>query len=262
MDLELCSQKVKERAIGPKFIGSELDCEDFMKKKEHFFCHFHFPNSNGEITVYGQLATEGQNQVIKEARYFTNVQGAPLAFLDALIELSHKRDSHSLPLLRMKEIEAFLRNKNSEPSFPDEGIKLLRYYELIPALQYSISKKNAYASHGVSEAADNKKSPTLEEYRPHSTLLFDREKMGEFAELNNEVKIQLVSDILSCHVRPLLQRDGGDVECVHVMESLVVINFHGTCGTCGMSLTTTMDFIKKVLRTELFDTSIDIITDS
>lgn len=260
MDLELCSQKVKERATIPKFVGSEKDCEDFMQKKDHFFCHFHFPNSNGEITVYGLLATEGQNQIIKEAKYFTNVQGAALAFIDALVELSHKRDSHSLPLLRLKEIEAFLRTKNSEPSFPDEGIKLLRYYEIIGALKYSISKKNAFATNG--EALDDKKSPTLEEYRPFSRFLFDRVQMGEFLELNNDLKIQIVNDVLNCHVRPLLQRDGGDVECVHVMDNLVVVIFHGSCGTCGMSLTTTMDFIKRVLRTELHDSRIDIITDS
>lgn len=260
MELDLCSLKVQERAARPKFLGNEVECEDFMNKKDHFFCHFHFPNSNGEITVYGLLATEGQGQVIQQAKYFTNVQGAPLAFLDALVELSHKRDSHSLPLLRIKEIEAFLRSKNSEPSFPDDGIKLLRYYEIISALKHSISKKSTFSA--STETADDKKSPTLEEYRPHSRFLFDRVQMGEFSDLNNELKVEIVSDVLNCHVRPLLQRDGGDVECIHVMENLVVINFHGSCGTCGMSLTTTMDFIKKVLRTELFDTSIDIITDS
>lgn len=260
MELELCSQKVRERAEAPRFIGNETECDDFLAKRDHFFCHFHFPNSNGEITVYGQLATEGQNQVIKEAKYFTNLKGAPLAFIDALIELAHKRDSHSLPLLRMKEIEAFLRTKNSEPSFPDDSIKLLRYYEIIPALQSAITKKSGFSANA--EEVENKKSPTIDEYTPYSTFLFDREKLGEFTQLDSGLKIDIVSDILACHVRPLLQRDGGDVECLHVLENLVVINFHGTCGTCGMSLTTTMDFIKKVLRTELYDSSIAIITDS
>lgn len=260
MELDICSQKVKDRAMAPRFVGSENECDEYLKKKDHFMCHFHFPNSNGEITVYGQLATEGQSQVIGEARFFTNVQGAPLAFLDAMIELAHKRDSHSLPLLRLKEIEAYLRSRNSEPSFPNDGIQLLRYYELIHALKSSISKKVAYSTKDSLDT--DKKSPSIEEYRPHSTLLFNREKMGEFVLLETELKVEIVSDVLLAHVRPLLQRDGGDVECIHVMENLVVLIFHGSCGTCGMSLTTTMDFIKKVLRTELFDTNLDIITDS
>src|SRR3989344_8454246 len=206
MELDICSQKVRERAMTPRIVGSEDECDEYLKKKDHFMCHFHFPNSNGEITVDGQLRTEGQSQVIGEARFFTNVQGAPLAFLDALIELAHKRDSHSLPLLRLKEIEAYLRSRNSEPSFPNDGIQLLRYYELIHALKNSISKKVAYS---VNDGIENdKKSPSIEEYRPHSTLLFNREKMGEFVLLETELKVEIVSDVLSAHVRPLLQRDG------------------------------------------------------
>ncbi|MFP5387573.1 MAG: NifU family protein [Bacteriovoracia bacterium] len=261
MEIESCSQKVISRAVEPKFLGTEKECDDFFQKKDSFFCHFHFPNSNGEITIYGQLGNEGNGQVIKEARFFTNVKGAPLAFLDALVELSHKRDFHSLPLLRMKEIEAFLRDKNSQPSFPDEGISLFRYYEVIHAFQQSIGKKNAY-SQNMEACGEERTPPNIEEYKPHSFLLFDHEKLGEFRDLNEELKRRIVGDVLSYHVRPLLQRDGGDVECVHVLDNLIVVVFHGSCGTCGMSLTTTMDFIKKVLRNELYDSSIDIITDS
>lgn len=261
MELESCSEKVISRSQNPKYLGSEKECDDYFQKKNNFFCHFHFPNSNGEITIYGQLNKEGSAEFIQEARFITNVKGAALAFLDALVELSHKRDFHSLPLLRMKEIEAFLRDKNSIPSFPDEGISLFRYYEVIHAFQQSIGKKNAY-SNSFNDDQTERTPPSIEEYSPHSFLLFDYEKLGEFRDLNESLKQRIVGDVLSYHVRPLLQRDGGDVECVHVLDNLVVVIFHGSCGTCGMSLTTTMDFIKKVLRTELYDTSIDIITDS
>ena len=45
------------------------------------------------------------------------------------------------------------------------------------------------------------------------------------------------------------------------MDNVVVINFLGNCGTCGMSLTSTLDFIKKVLRAELNDQSIEVLSD-
>lgn len=260
MELQSCSMKVNERAQNPKFIGNEQECDEILKENDHFCCHFHFPNSNGEITIYGRLESSGQEKVIKDAKFFTNVKGPALAFLDALVELAHKRDSHSLPLLRIKEIESFLRDRNSAPSFPDEGVQLYRYYEVIHSLQSSISRKSPYAA--ATTEGEDKRSPTLEEYKAHSILLYDRIQMGNFLDLNTPLKVQLINDVLSCHVRPLLQRDGGDVECLHVMENLVVILFHGNCGTCGMSLTTTMDFIKKVLRTELYESSLDIITDS
>ncbi|MGE3608318.1 MAG: NifU family protein [Bacteriovoracaceae bacterium] len=260
MELSNCSNKVNERAERPKFIGTDEECNQVFEKENYFFCHFHFPNSNGEITVYGELSHEGNNQIIKEARYITNVKGAPLAFLDALVELSHKRDFHSLPLLSMKEIDSFLRDKNSQSSFEDEGVKLYRYYEVIPALTKAISKKN-FLPTTVSHS-EKKSSPAEDEYYPFAHLIFDREKLGAFSELETGVKIKIVNDVLSFHVSPLLQRDGGDVECVHVLDNLIVLVFHGNCGGCGMALTSTMDFIKKVLRTELFDSSIDIITDS
>lgn len=261
MEMSNCSSKVIERAERPKFLGSEQECDGIFEKKDHFFCHFHFPHSNGEITIYGKLANEGNNQVIKEARYITNVKGAPLAFLDALVELSHKRDFHSLPLLNLKEIDSFLRDRNSQSSFEDDGVQLYRYYEVIHALTDAISK-NKSSVKLASPQDSQKNSPTMLEYKPHSMLIFDQEKMGAFKDLNLDLKVKIVNDVLVFHVSPLLQRDGGDVECVHVMENLIVVLFHGNCGSCGMSLTTTMDFIKKVLRTELLDSEIDIITDS
>ena len=254
------SQKVLNRSEKPSFTGSESDCDEYLLKKDSFFCHFHFPNSNGEITIYGQLAHEGQNHVIRVARFFTNVRGGPLAFLDALVELSHGRDFHSLPLLRMKEIDSYLRDENSQSAFPNEGVELFRYYEVINAYQQALGKNKAYAL--SSKPDEPKNPPRIEDYRPHSFKVYDREKVGPFQALDADLKVRIVGDALSHYVRPLLRRDGGDVECVHVLENLIVVIFHGNCGTCGMSLTTTMAFIKKLLRTELHDADLDIITDS
>ncbi|GEM_PF-3033637 len=259
IELGFCSQKVRDRIKGPLFIGSEEECNRFLQKSDHFFCHFHFPDSNGEVTVYGQLKTIDQTQVITVARFFSNVQGAPLAFLDALIELAHNKDSASLSLLKPKEIEAYLRTKNSEPSFPNDGIQLLRYYELIHALKHTISKKRDYSIEN--ETDFRKQSPTIEEYIPHSRHLFNREEMGAFVQLELNLKLKIVNEILTIYVRPLLQRDGGDVECIHVMDNLIVLIYHGNCRTCEMSLATTMDFIKNVIRTELSDKNLNLITD-
>lgn len=260
MELEECSQKVKERAESPLYMGSEEECDAYLKKKDHFFCHFHFPHSDGEITVYGELKNIDDKQIIEVARFFTNVKGAPLAFLDVMVELAHKRDSQSLLLLKIKEIEAYLRTRNSEPSFPDNGILLPRYYELIHALKNAISKNTAVEDEEA--LLDRKCSPTLKEYTPHSLLLFKKEKWGDFFYLEEGPKLKIINEILLAYVRPLLQREGGDVECIYVMGNVIVVIFHGNCGACNQSLTTTMDFIKTVLRTELFDKTLDIITDS
>ena len=49
--------------------------------------------------------------------------------------------------------------------------------------------------------------------------------MGNFRDLEPDLKVRIVGEILSYHVRPLLLRDGGDVDCVHVLENLIVLVF-------------------------------------
>lgn len=261
MEIGACSERVKKRADTPRYFGNDLEIESYASKKNHFMCHYHFPNSNGEITVYGLLAPNSPNKEIIEAKYVTNIKGAPLAFVDALIELSHKRNYHSLPLLSLREIESFLRDSNTEPSFPEGESQLYRYYDLIHSLAHSVTPKEVqYVT--TAEGKKEIQPPQIEDYSPYSVLIFDHEKYRSFKELDLDLKIKLVNDIFDVHVRPLLQRDGGDVECIHVMDNLIVVNFLGSCGSCGLSLTSTMDFIKKVLRTELRDNELNIITDS
>lgn len=257
MDDQDYSVEILNRAKTPKYLGSEADCNSYLDQADHFYCHYHFPNSNGEITVYGLLNKDLKGHPIKSAKYFTNIKGAPLAFVDAMIELSHKRDSHSLPLLSFREIESFLRDSNDRPAFLETDTSFYRYFEMLSALKNSINKDTFIAPTNT-----EKKSPTATEYEPHSITLFDPNKMGPFKALDVDLKIDLVNKILTAHVRDLLKRDGGDVECAHVMGDLVVLNFLGNCGTCGMSLTTTMDFIKKVLHTETYDNTLSIISDS
>lgn len=261
MEIHTCSERVKKRALDPKYLGQDNEIDNYTPKKNHFLCHYHFPNSNGEITVYGLLAPNSPNKEIIEAKYVTNIKGPPLAFIDALIELSHRRNYHSLPLLSLREIESFLRDSNTVPSFSEGESQLYRYYDLISSLAQCITPREV--SYVVTK--DGKKElnpPTIEDYKPNSVLIYDSHKYNSFKNLDTDLKVKLVNDVLDVHVRPILARDGGDVECVHVMDNLVVINFLGNCGTCGLSLTSTMDFLKKVLRNELNDHQLDIITDS
>jgi len=50
-------------------------------------------------------------------------------------------------------------------------------------------------------------------------------------------------------IRPLLQRDGGDVELVEVTDDGVVkVKLVGRCGTCPMSIMTLKDGIEARLK--------------
>ncbi|UCG78413.1 MAG: NifU family protein [Nitrospirota bacterium] len=61
-------------------------------------------------------------------------------------------------------------------------------------------------------------------------------------------KVQEVLDI----VRPLLQRDGGDVELVDVTDDGVVkVKLVGACGSCPMSTLTLKNGIEAKLKEEV-----------
>lgn len=51
------------------------------------------------------------------------------------------------------------------------------------------------------------------------------------------------------HVRPMLQRDGGDIELVSVDEGGVVkVRLKGACGSCPMSTMTLKMGVEKYLK--------------
>lgn len=55
-------------------------------------------------------------------------------------------------------------------------------------------------------------------------------------------------------IRPMLQRDGGDVELVEVTDDgIVKVRLVGACGTCPMSTLTLKNGIEAKLRQEISD---------
>ncbi len=53
-------------------------------------------------------------------------------------------------------------------------------------------------------------------------------------------------------VRPMLQRDGGDIELVSVDEAGVVkVRLRGACGSCPMSTMTMKMGVEKLLKQEI-----------
>ncbi len=61
-------------------------------------------------------------------------------------------------------------------------------------------------------------------------------------------KVQAVLD----QVRPMLQRDGGDVQLVEVTEdNIVKVKLQGACGSCPMSTMTLKMGIEKALKEQI-----------
>jgi Fe-S cluster biogenesis protein NfuA len=52
-------------------------------------------------------------------------------------------------------------------------------------------------------------------------------------------------------IRPMLQRDGGDVELVDVQDGVVTVRLRGACAGCPMSQMTLKNGIEKLLKQEV-----------
>jgi Fe-S cluster biogenesis protein NfuA len=52
-------------------------------------------------------------------------------------------------------------------------------------------------------------------------------------------------------IRPVLQRDGGDVDLVDVVDGVVKVRLTGACGGCPMSQMTLKNGIEQVIKKEI-----------
>jgi Fe-S cluster biogenesis protein NfuA len=52
-------------------------------------------------------------------------------------------------------------------------------------------------------------------------------------------------------IRPLLQRDGGDIQLVDVVDGVVKDKLQGACGSCPMSAMTLKMGVEKQLKQEI-----------
>jgi len=60
-------------------------------------------------------------------------------------------------------------------------------------------------------------------------------------------KVEVVLD----EIRPMLQKDGGDVELVDITEGVVKVRLQGACAGCPMSQMTLRNGIERVLKTKI-----------
>ncbi len=52
-------------------------------------------------------------------------------------------------------------------------------------------------------------------------------------------------------IRPLLQRDGGDIQLIDVSDGVVKVKLQGACGSCPMSAMTLKMGVERQLKQEI-----------
>lgn len=69
-------------------------------------------------------------------------------------------------------------------------------------------------------------------------------------------KIKKIEEVLEREVRPVLRKDGGDIELVDVDGDFVIVSLGGACKSCNKSQTTIKEYVEKKLRELVLDTLI------
>ena len=68
------------------------------------------------------------------------------------------------------------------------------------------------------------------------------------SSLFNIQKMQLVIDTIEKEIRPILEKDSGDIELVDIQGNNVIVSLRGNCAGCAMSELTVKHFVEAKLR--------------
>jgi NifU-like protein len=75
-----------------------------------------------------------------------------------------------------------------------------------------------------------------------------REKKPLPKRITTLQRIKLIEETLAKEVRPALQKDGGDIELIDVVDNRVVVAMRGTCAKCQVASFTLKDVVEAKLR--------------
>ena len=68
------------------------------------------------------------------------------------------------------------------------------------------------------------------------------------AKMTNIEKIKLITETIEREIRPLLAKDGGDVELIDVEGARVIVALLGTCSGCPSASFTLTNAVQRKLR--------------
>ena len=256
-DKEYSSAILLQRVENPKFLSNLEELEKFKEAEFPGSFSFSLSFSHGDIALFGLIDNNQPESPIVDIKFVASDADEKLAFVDVLLELCLNKNEQSLSTLGFREIESYLRDYNHIPGLPNRGTSFVPYFEKIKeALGKAIIESRGHRSGEPS-------SPTLsDDYKPGDKLCIEEFGAGPFLDLTIQKKSQVLNQVLAKYVRPFLHRDRGDIECLFIDGPMVVVNYLGVCAHCTKSLTTTMDYIQKVLRIELDQPEILVVTDS
>jgi len=81
---------------------------------------------------------------------------------------------------------------------------------------------------------------------------------GEFAKLSPYQKAKRIEETVETAIRPILRRDGGDIEIVDVKDDVVYVAMTGACDGCDAA-SQTLDLIVTTILQDRLDPAIRVV---
>ncbi|MDC7239638.1 MAG: iron-sulfur cluster assembly scaffold protein [Spirochaetales bacterium] len=96
----------------------------------------------------------------------------------------------------------------------------------------------------------------LKETRAQMEIEAAQKREVPFAERSTFQKMRMIENFFEAEIKPLLHKDGGDVEILDIKENgadtVVSISYKGACMGCSSALTGTLSFIEQGLKDKVY----------
>jgi len=107
------------------------------------------------------------------------------------------------------------------------------------------------------DSLEPKVKETLEKIIPTHNPDFEDPTVVKVNREDLSPELQQIEEILDRRIRPGLQADGGDLNCLSLEKGILMIRYLGACGTCPSSTMGTLEAIRGILRDE-YDPEIEV----
>lgn len=252
------SQRLQSRLTNLNYKESSEEMNAFLATNHPDLFHKEiFTKDNEKINIFGIVDKNIVPAEIVALKYSSDCTGSLLAYLDVAADFLHGKNEMSLETFSFREVENYLRDRNDVPSSENAGTSA---FPIIEKLKNALKES---MGDGIEKNEGEKKSPTIkDDYDLEGPKLLPDDEFKSFDEIPLSEKSYFVNKVISEKISPLLRRDNGDVRCVFTDDLLCVLEYTGACAACLYSLSSTMNFIQKVLRLELACPNLLVMTDS
>jgi NifU-like protein len=237
-----------------------------------------------------KLTLKIENEVIKDAKFKTFGCGSAIAAASALTEMIKGKKLEDASKITNQDIAEFLGGlpkekmhcsvmgqEALEAAIADfRGIKVKEHEEEegeVICKCFGVTdtkiKRVALANnlHTVEEVTNYTKAgggcgaciPRIEDIL-EDLWREQRQKNSSGGRLTTVQKIKKIEEVLDEEVRPILKRDGGDIELVDLAQHKVVVRLMGMCHGCMASDLTLKGLVQDKLR-ELVDSTLEVVED-